>query len=255
MSAPPEATAQLSWDYTTLADTYHLRAPYAHAALNELFALIDLPQGSRAADIGAGTGNLTSALAESGLRVDAVEPNAAMRAHGVRRVPAASWRDARGEATGLADAAFDLVTLGSSFNVMRCADALAESARLLRGGGWLAMLWNHRDLDDPHQRELQRTIESHVPDYQHGSRRDDPSAAVRSHGRFDRVHYIEGRFRHVTSAADFVEGFRSHATLVRQAGYRLPAVLAALNSAIGTEASFSVPFVTRIYAAQRLHLR
>jgi ubiquinone/menaquinone biosynthesis C-methylase UbiE len=246
-------TQELSWDYTALAARYHLRAPYSQAALRDLFALMQLRPHALAADIGAGTGNLTAALVDAGFQVTAVEPNAAMRERGMRKVIAATWLATRGEATGLPDAAFDLVTFGSSFNVMHAPAALAESARLLRPGGWLAVLWNHRDLDDPRQRELQAVIEDEIAGYRHGSRREDPSASILAHGAFDRVECIEGQLSHAIDAADFVDGFRAHATLVRQAGNRLPAVLAALTVATGTDALLSVPFVTRIYASQRRH--
>lgn len=247
-TAPP-----IGWDYSALAAHYALRAPYSRDALDALFSLMRLPPTSGAVDIGAGTGRLTAALVTQGWRVTAVEPNAAMREIGSRCVPGARWIATAGQATGLPDPCAAAVTFGSSFNVLPAGAALDESARLLESGGWLVCLWNHRDLDDPLQAGLQRVIEACVPEYSHGSRRDDPGAAITAHGAYDDIHCLTGRVSHALRAADFVEGFRAHATLVRQAGVRMPNVLAALAASLAGHETLVVPFTTRIFAARRAH--
>ncbi|MET0229922.1 MAG: methyltransferase domain-containing protein [Rhodanobacteraceae bacterium] len=244
--------AALDWDYTTLAEHYRHRGPYADDALRELFRQMAQPRGARAVDIGAGTGRFTAALADEGFDVAAVEPNPAMRAIGRATVPNARWIAARGEATGLDSRVHDIVSFGSSFNVLPAAASLAESARLLVDGGWLACLWNHRDLDDALQAELQAIVEREVPGYSHGSRRDDPCAAIVADGRFEEPVRIEGATLHEIRCADFVEGFRAHATLARQAGAALPRVLDALGARLADRERIAVPFVTRIFAARRL---
>ena len=102
------------------------------------------------ADVGSGTGISTSMLLEAGYRVHAVEPNAAMRAAaeyvlddrpGFTSVPGTA------EATGLLDAAFDLVTVGQAFHWFDAAAALAEFRRILRASGWVVLFWNSRRLD------------------------------------------------------------------------------------------------------------
>lgn len=241
----------LDWDYSALAEHYRHRAPYADAALSRLFERLALPRGASAIDIGAGTGRFTAALVAEGFAVTAVEPNAAMRTIGRHAVPRANWVDARGEATNLDGARHDLVSFASSFNVLPVQAALAEAARLLGPGGWLVCLWNHRDLDDALQRELQAIVEREVPGYAHGTRREDPSDAIRTDGRFDEPHRIDGDMRHAIDTRDFVEGFRAHATLIRQAGPKLPHVLDALSARLADRTRLSVPFVTRVFAARR----
>jgi SAM-dependent methyltransferase len=242
----------LAWDYSSLAKHYRHRAPYADDALRQLFAVIAAPQRTHAVDVGAGTGRFTEWLIARGFDVTAIEPNPDMRALGAATVPAARWLDARGEATGLTDACCRIVAFGSSFNVLPASAALAESARLLTPGGWLVCIWNHRDLDDPLQAALQIDIEREVPGYAHGARRDDPSAAIAADGRFEMPRRIVGRTVHAIGATDFVQGFRAHATLVRQAGSRLPHVLDALSRRLGDSARIAVPFLTRVFAARRV---
>ena len=240
------------WDYSALAAHYDKRAPYAPVALDALVAALALPPGAPAADIGAGTGRLALPLSERGLDVTAVEPNDAMRAIG-RRHERATLRyvDATGEATGLSDGAFALVAYGSSFNVLDPARALREAVRLLCAGGAIALMWNHRDLDDPLQDAIERAIHRRVPDYAYGTRRADPSAQIEASGAFGAVRTIEHRFRHRTSSADFLDGFRAHATLLRQAGDARDAVLADIAALVGDGDTLAVPFATRIWYARR----
>lgn len=101
-----------------------------------------------AADVGAGTGISARVLADRGLRVLAIEPNAEMRA-AAEPHPRVEWRDGTAEATGLDDASVDLVLCAQAFHWFRAPEAIAEFARVLRRGGRLALMWNQRDRSDP----------------------------------------------------------------------------------------------------------
>lgn len=243
--------ASLDWDYSALATHYRLRAPYADAAFDDLFARLRLPRDCDCVDVGAGSGRLTAELVARGFAVTALEPNASMRAIGSAAVPAARWIGASAQDCALENGCCDLLTFGSSFNVVPPHTALDTAARLLRPHGWLVALWNHRDLDDPLQARLQHAIERFVPDYAHGSRRDDPSATIEADARFGRVERIDARLLHRVPARDFVEGFRAHATLVRQAGDAFDAVIEAMHAVVADAAVIDVPFTTRVYAAPR----
>src|SRR5262249_14898847 len=63
--------------------------------------------------------------------------------------PRVEWRGGEAEATGLADAAVDLVLSAQAFHWFRAPEALAEFRRVLRPGGRLALMWNSRSKDDP----------------------------------------------------------------------------------------------------------
>ncbi|HEX3896008.1 MAG TPA: hypothetical protein VHW73_07345, partial [Rudaea sp.] len=144
-----------------------------------------------------------------------------------------------------------LVCFGSSFNVLDRAASLREAARLLQACGWIACLWNHRDLDDPVQRKIETVIRRRLPDYALGTRRENPSDVIRESGLFDAARNFDCRFTHHASRDIFVAGFRAHATLVRQAGRQLDAILDDISHAL--PARVSVPFSTRIWVAQKLH--
>lgn len=242
------------WDYTALAAAYPKRAGYAAAAVDALVGRTGVHDGS-ACDIGAGTGILTRMLAERGHSVVAIEPNEAMRAIGIahtREYDAVRWIDATGEHTEQDDATFELVTFGSSFNVCDAQQALREAARILRPGGWLACLWNHRVLDDPLQRRIQEMIEAHVPGYAHGTRRDDQAPVIAASGRYAPARRVEVAFTHRQSIADCVEAWHSHATLARQAGIRFGVVIGLIEDVLRSYGSdpLLVPYTTVVTVAQ-----
>jgi SAM-dependent methyltransferase len=245
----------LTWDYTSLAHTYGRRPPYAESVIDELVAIAGVAPGDRVCDVGAGTGHLSVHLLTRGLAVDAVEPNDAMRAIGRERFEDApiEWFDAPAEATGRAGGAYPLVTFGSSFNVVEPAAALAEVARILERPGWIALMWNHRDLDDPLQMEIEAAIASRIPDYDYGTRRRDPSPDLDASGRFHAARAIEGTVQHEVDADEWVEAWTSHATLARQAGDQLEPIVDEIGTLV-TRAqaghTLTVPYTTRCWVAE-----
>lgn len=243
----------VTWDYTDLAAHYDKRADYSEAALEQLFLAAALRPGAPVADIGAGTGKLAAPLARRGFIVSAVEPNAAMRGFGVSNTKdlAVTWTEGTGEQTGLPSGRFDMATFGSSFNVVDQKRALVEAARILKPHGRLACMWNHRDLDDPHQAAVEAVIRREIPDYRYGSRRDDPGPVISASGLFGPVQIVEERFIVVVPVADYVEAWRSHGTLQRQAGSRFGAVIARIENALPITGDLSVPYFTRIWHARR----
>lgn len=100
-----------------------------------------------AADIGAGTGISSRLLAERGVRVLAIEPNAAM---GQAADPHSliEFREATAEATQLPDSSADLVTCFQAFHWFNPAPTLLEFHRILKSSGRLAVVWNDRDQED-----------------------------------------------------------------------------------------------------------
>ncbi len=112
----------------------------------------------RAADVGAGTGISAQMLADAGLEVIAVEPNADMRRAAVPH-PRVRWSEGTAEATGLPDGSVDLVLAAQAFHWFARERALAEFQRILRPGGRLAVLWNRRSRTDPFTLGYRRALE------------------------------------------------------------------------------------------------
>lgn len=247
---------KLDWDYTSLADAYVKRPDYADEAIDRVLALAGIRAGARVLDLGAGAGHLTIKLAERGLEVVALEPNASMRKHGVRRTgdfAHVRWVDGVMEKTGEPSESFTLCAYGSSFGVTDRAVTLREAARLAEPGGWFACLFNHRDLEDPLQREIETFITEQVPGYRHGSRRADQAAIINASGLFGEVHGISVPILHEVETSEWIEAWYSHATLQRQAGERFAHVVAGIGDIVRRRCDgvVRVPYTTRGWAAPR----
>ena len=243
---------QLVWDFTPYAPFYDKRPDYSTDIIKRLLDHIGALPRQKVADIGAGTGKLTIHLLKHGLMVTAVEPNAAMRAIGIRNTldHPVKWCAGTAEATGLSSGQFDLVTFGSSFNVTDRLKALEETARILTPGGWFTCLWNHRELSDPLQSGIEAIIHQYIPTYDYGVRREDQTEIIERSGFFCQVNRMEGRFVVRLSVLDHIEGWRSHATLARQAGQSFQAVIGAIEQYLSGRTVIEIPYYTRLWYAR-----
>lgn len=243
------------WDYTELAEAYLKRPDYAQEAIDRMLEIAGVKAGDSACDVGAGAAHLTLKLAEYGLHVSAVEPNDAMRANGIRRTSAyekVKWFEGVGEHTGMEAGAFDLVTFGSSFNVCNRQEALQEAKRILKEKGWFACMWNHRDLNDPLQKEIEDILKREIADYNYGTRREDQTEVINQSGLFGEVVYVEGTVLHEILAEDFIEGWKSHGTVQRQSKDKFDAINEEIRKVVEAKGSkyIKVPYTTRIWMAQ-----
>jgi len=246
---------ETAWDYTEHAKAYAKRPDYAREAIDRMVQRVEAPSRAAVADIGAGTGHLTQHLVRRGFDVTAVEPNDAMRAEALARfsgVPNVRFVEASAEDTGLPGGSFALVTFGSSFNVTDRPAALRETARLLAPGGWFACMWNHRDLDDPLQKAIEGAIRRRIPSYGYGARREDQTGVINASKLFGDVRTISGNVTHEIATDDFIEGWRSHATLARQAGDQFADVVREIAAIVENTTSdrVRVPYTTRVWMAQ-----
>ncbi len=243
------------WDYTDLAEAYLKRPDYAQSAIDTMLEKAGIKKGDTVCDVGAGAAHLTLKLAEYGLNVCAVEPNDAMRANGIKRTDQyknVQWFEGVGEHTGMEDDKFDLVTFGSSFNVCDRQEALKETKRILKAEGWFACMWNHRDLSDPLQTEIENILKSEIFDYSYGTRREDQTDVINQSGLFGDVVYVEGTVVHEILAEDFIEGWKSHGTVQRQSKEKFQAVNEKIRELVEAkgEKYIKVPYTTRIWMAK-----
>jgi SAM-dependent methyltransferase len=136
--------------FTDRVDDYVRHRPgYPREIVATLAAECDLTPASVIADIGCGPGNLSTIFLENGNEVIGVEPNDAMREAGIRELAGMGARFravcASAEETGLAPGSVDFVTAGQAFHWFEPAQTRAEFLRILRPGGWCALVWNELD--------------------------------------------------------------------------------------------------------------
>lgn len=142
------------------ASDYALFRPsYPPAAIDAVLEGLPTDRPLVAADIGAGTGISSRPLADRGLRVIAVEPNAAMRETADPR-PGVTFVDGAAESTGLGAASVDLVLCAQAFHWFKPVEALAEFRRIVKPRGRLAFLVNERDNEDAAMRAYNTAIKA-----------------------------------------------------------------------------------------------
>ena len=111
---------------------------------------MNLQASSIIADIGSGTGISARLFLENGNRVFGVEPNAAMRGAAedfLRDFPNFESVDGTAENTNLPDKSVDFIVAAQAFHWFNEEKTRSEFLRILRAGGFVALMWNERQLD------------------------------------------------------------------------------------------------------------
>ena len=140
---------------------------------NEVLALLKewcgLTLESVVADVGSGTGILSELFLRNGNIVYGIEPNKEMRDAAerlLRGYPRFRSVNGTAEAIPLDDHRVDLVTAGQAFHWFDPNRARGESARVLRAGGWLVIVWNERQKDrSPFLKEYEELLIRYGTDY------------------------------------------------------------------------------------------
>jgi ubiquinone/menaquinone biosynthesis C-methylase UbiE len=140
-------------NFTGKAEAYAIGRPgYPKAAIEYICSLV--PQDAVFADIGAGTGKFTVALAERGYSVFAIEPNVDMRrqlAITLAPYPNVSIMEGIAEATSLSDDSVDILTVAHALHWFNLDAFRAECNRIVKPGGLVIAIYNHvpgRELTD-----------------------------------------------------------------------------------------------------------
>ena len=141
---------ELARSFDAWAPEYDRYRPgYPDELFDEIAARLQLPERPVVADVGAGTGRATLAMAGRGWRVTAVEPGRPMldilRARATDAGVTVATVHASAEATGLDPATVDLATAAQAFHWFDHPRALVEMGRIARPGGGIALFWNMRD--------------------------------------------------------------------------------------------------------------
>lgn len=133
------------------------------------------------ADVGSGTGLLAKVFLENGNRVFAVEPNAAMREAGeefLRGFDQFLSQEGRAEATGLETGSVDLVAAGQAFHWFDRRRTRLEFERILKPGGWVALIWNERLTSTAFLADYEQLLHRYSPDYPKVDHRNVDEAAL-----------------------------------------------------------------------------
>ncbi len=245
----------LAWDYTPLADAYQKRPNYPQAIISQIIDFTGLQPGDDVCDMGAGTANLSILLAKKGLQIRALEPNLTMRQLGVQRTrhyQEIGWINTIAEASQLHSNAYDMVSFGSSFNVVDRTAALRESLRICKPNGWFMAIWNHRDLDNPLQQRIETCIKGNLPGYDYGLRRQDQGKFLVQSGLFSQVDYFESSMLIKQCIDDVLEAWCSHATLKRQTDNEFTEIIQKIAEILREEDSktLETPYTSRAWVAR-----
>ena len=153
------------------------RPGYPHEVVPWLMQRCGLRRGDTVADIGSGTGLFTRELLAAGLRVYAVEPNAAMRAAAEAALggdPNFISHEGTAEQSGLPAGSISLVCAAQAFHWFDPIQARREGERVLAPGGHVALIWNVRRSDTPFLVDYEALLRRYAPDY---SRSGKPAQA------------------------------------------------------------------------------
>ncbi|HSK73955.1 MAG TPA: class I SAM-dependent methyltransferase [Pyrinomonadaceae bacterium] len=126
------------------------RPTYPKEILDLFREKMNLQPDSVIADIGSGTGISARLFLENGNTVYGVEPNAAMREAAesfLKDFPNFKSVNGTAENTNLPDESVDLVIAAQAFHWFDKAAARKEFQRILRENGFVALIWNERQLD------------------------------------------------------------------------------------------------------------
>ncbi len=166
MADPAHVTERFS---DRVADYVRYRPGYPREIVTTLAAECGLTPASVIADVGCGPGNLARIFLDNGNRVMGVEPNGPMRAAGVREMAWAGDRfeavDGSAENTGLPASSVNFITAGQAFHWFDAGKARVEFMRVLRPGGWCALVWNEHHRNSAFLDEYDGLLRGYGTDY------------------------------------------------------------------------------------------
>lgn len=150
------------------AVTYDLMPPYSKYGIDFIYSNIFKHKHQVIADIGSGTGRLTSQILKNN-EVYAVEPDSKMSTVAESKFNTFSnYHSITGfaEQTTLATSSIDYVTVGQSLHRFNIADFKKESTRILRNPNNVLILYNRIDYSKPIFQDLLKVLKKTYSSYQ-----------------------------------------------------------------------------------------
>ncbi|HET9650181.1 MAG TPA: class I SAM-dependent methyltransferase [Microlunatus sp.] len=243
---------ELSRSFGAAADAYESGRP--GYPLEAVSWLVGEPRRAgrrtRVADVGAGTGKLTRAVAELEAEVVAVDPDPNMLARLHRALPGVPTFLGTAERLPLPDASVDVVVLGQAWHWVEPTAGSTEVARVLRAGGRLGLIWNLRDESEPWVARLTGVLGGSTAERMVGEGR--PTLAP----PFDTVESRMWRWSRTLTRGELFDLARSRSALITAAAdrrHRMEQSLADLCDELGLsgDATIELPYITRAFRASR----
>ncbi|MEQ1936345.1 MAG: methyltransferase domain-containing protein [Fimbriimonadaceae bacterium] len=149
--------------FSNRVEDYAKYRPRYPEALGDFLADFGLKPGATVLDAGSGTGLFSDLLLSRGACVIGAEPNEGMRREAEVRLSdnkrfTSLAKSAEG--TGLPAESIDLITAAQAFHWFDVTATKQEWKRILKPGGWVALVWNERDDINPPHGWLRRTFPS-----------------------------------------------------------------------------------------------
>ena len=239
-------------DFSPQAEAYARARPgYPPEMVELVLDLAGVEPGDAVADLGAGTGIFTALLARQGVRVTAVEPNAAMRGN-AEDLEGVVWVDGTFEKTGLASRSQAWIVAAQSFHWADPARALPELHRVLVAGGRFTVLWNNRNVAaSPVLTWTRELVEEAVPGFDEGYRGRDWWEVLTSTGHFTSPFALEVPHVVTMDAGRYLDLWRSHNRLNAAAGPRLMnELLARIEKKLGETPRVEIPYLCSVWTVK-----
>ena len=132
--------------YDTIGRSYVSTRRADARIVDALVSLLGLPPGSKIADVGAGTGNYTRALADRGFSMEAVEPSAVMRGQAANH-PRVRWHEGVAELIPLPDNSVQgCVSTLAIHHFKNISQALREMQRIAGNGPLVFLTFDYRQI-------------------------------------------------------------------------------------------------------------
>lgn len=144
------------------------RPSYPVELIDTLTSKCRLDSQSIIADIGSGTGKFSKLLLDRNYRVIGVEPNNEMRQTAeiqFSKLDNFTSIEGTSEKTNISNSSVDLVTAAQAFHWFNRKETRKEFERILKTIGYVALIWNQRNLDVPFQREYDQMLREYSTEY------------------------------------------------------------------------------------------
>ena len=247
-------------DFTELAKYYVDRPGYSKELLDYICCKVKSEFGEDilVADVGAGTGKLTSNLYEIGMHGYAIEPNDAMREEGKKafsNIKDFEWKKGTAEETGVEANSVNWLLMGSSFHWADARKASLEFKRVLKPNGFFTAIWNPRDI----QRnklfiDIEEMIHTIVPELKRVSSGSIITTEIMKEklgDNFKNIVFIEAEHEEIMTKERYINIWRSVNDIQAQAGpERFALILDNIDKMLTGMDILEVPYKSRAWTAQ-----